>query len=92
MPSANSYLRLSDFSRRMIQLYISIVMDEPKEGYYGGQVCGPVFKEVAERCASYLNIPSDKNLESRLRHHHLRRLAFRNRSRVREIHKITMKI
>ena len=35
-----------------------------KEGYYGGQVCGPVFKEVAERCASYLNIPSDKNLES----------------------------
>jgi cell division protein FtsI/penicillin-binding protein 2 len=46
------------------QLCISIVMDEPKEGYYGGQVCGPVFKEVAERCASYLNIPSDKNMES----------------------------
>jgi cell division protein FtsI/penicillin-binding protein 2 len=41
------------------QLCISIVMDEPKEGYYGGQVCGPVFREVAERCASYLNIPSD---------------------------------
>jgi cell division protein FtsI/penicillin-binding protein 2 len=46
------------------QLCISIVMDEPKEGYYGGQVCGPIFKEVAERCASYLNIPSDKNPES----------------------------
>jgi hypothetical protein len=38
-------------------------MDEPKEGYYGGQVCGPVFKEIAERCASYLNIASDKNLQ-----------------------------
>ena len=38
-------------------------MDEPKEGYYGGQVCGPVFKDIAERCASYLNIPPDKNLE-----------------------------
>ena len=37
-------------------------MDEPKEGYYGGQVCGPVFEEIAGRCASYLNIPSDKNL------------------------------
>jgi hypothetical protein len=37
-------------------------MDEPKEGYYGGQVCGPVFREVAERCASYLNIPSEENL------------------------------
>jgi cell division protein FtsI/penicillin-binding protein 2 len=46
------------------QLCISIVMDDPKEGYYGGQVCGPVFKEIAERCASYLNIPPDKNPES----------------------------
>jgi cell division protein FtsI/penicillin-binding protein 2 len=44
------------------QLCISIVMDEPKEGYYGGQVCGPVFRDVAERCASYLNIPPDQNL------------------------------
>jgi cell division protein FtsI/penicillin-binding protein 2 len=44
------------------ELCISVVMDEPKEGYYGGQVCGPVFKDIAERCASYLNIASDKNL------------------------------
>ncbi|MBW8863931.1 MAG: penicillin-binding protein 2 [Verrucomicrobia bacterium] len=44
------------------ELCISIVMDEPKEGYYGGKVCGPVFREVAERCASYLNIPPDVNL------------------------------
>ena len=43
------------------QLCISVVMDEPKEGYYGGQVCGPVFKDIAERCASYLNIPPDRN-------------------------------
>ena len=47
------------------QLCISVVMDEPKEGYYGGQVCGPVFREIAERCASYLNIPPDKNLPGR---------------------------
>ena len=46
------------------QVCISIVMDEPKEGYYGGQVCGPVFKEIAERCASYLNIPPDQNLQT----------------------------
>jgi cell division protein FtsI/penicillin-binding protein 2 len=43
------------------ELLISVVMDEPKEGYYGGKVCGPVFKEIAERCASYLNIPPDPN-------------------------------
>lgn len=44
------------------ELCISIVMDEPKEGYYGGKVCGPVFREIAERCASYLNIPADPTL------------------------------
>jgi len=43
------------------QVCISIVMDEPKEGYYGGLVCGPVFKEIAGRCASYLNIVPDEN-------------------------------
>jgi cell division protein FtsI/penicillin-binding protein 2 len=47
------------------QLCISVVMDEPKEGYYGGQVCGPVFREIAERCASYLSIPSEDNLQQR---------------------------
>ncbi len=45
------------------QICISIVMDEPKEGYYGGLVCGPVFKDVADRCASYMNIPPDQNLQ-----------------------------
>lgn len=44
------------------QLCISVVMDEPKDGYYGGQVCGPVFRDIAERCASYLNIPPDPTL------------------------------
>jgi cell division protein FtsI/penicillin-binding protein 2 len=41
------------------EICISIVLDEPKEGYYGGQVAGPVFKEVAERAANYLNIRPD---------------------------------
>jgi cell division protein FtsI/penicillin-binding protein 2 len=44
------------------EVCISIVMDEPKEGYYGGKVCGPVFRDIAERCASYLNIPPDPTL------------------------------
>jgi cell division protein FtsI/penicillin-binding protein 2 len=43
------------------QICISIVMDSPKEGghAFGGALCGPVFREVAERCASYLNVPPD---------------------------------
>jgi hypothetical protein len=34
-------------------------MDEPKEGYYGGAVAGPVFKQIAARAAGYLNIRPD---------------------------------
>ncbi|HEX4266058.1 MAG TPA: penicillin-binding protein 2 [Verrucomicrobiae bacterium] len=41
------------------ELVISIVLDEPKEGYYGGQVAAPVFREIAERAANYLNIKPD---------------------------------
>ena len=46
------------------QICISIVMDSPKEGgrAFGGALCGPVFHEIAARCASYLNIPPDENL------------------------------
>jgi cell division protein FtsI/penicillin-binding protein 2 len=48
------------------QLCISVVMDEPKEGgkAFGGDLCGPVFKDIAERCASYLNIRPDENAEA----------------------------
>jgi cell division protein FtsI/penicillin-binding protein 2 len=41
------------------ELCISIVMDEPKKGYYGGQIAAPVFKQIAERAANYLNIRPD---------------------------------
>lgn len=41
------------------ELCISIVLDEPREGYYGGLVAGPIFRQVAERAASYLNIRPD---------------------------------
>ncbi|HEY5296573.1 MAG TPA: penicillin-binding protein 2 [Verrucomicrobiae bacterium] len=46
------------------QICISIVMDAPKEGgrAFGGALCGPVFKKIADGCASYLNIPPDENL------------------------------
>jgi len=41
------------------ELCISIVLDDPKEGYYGGQVAGPIFKEIAQISANYLNIKPD---------------------------------
>jgi cell division protein FtsI (penicillin-binding protein 3) len=45
------------------ELCISIVIDEPKNGYYGGQTAAPVFKQVAEVAANYLNIRPDFNDE-----------------------------
>ena len=41
------------------ELCISIVLDEPKQGYYGGQIAAPVFKQIAERAANYLSIRPD---------------------------------
>lgn len=42
------------------ELCISVTMDDPKKGYYGGQTAAPVFKQIAERAANYLNIrPED---------------------------------
>lgn len=41
------------------EVCISIVLDEPKGGYYGGQVAAPIFRQVAESAANYLNIRPD---------------------------------
>lgn len=42
------------------EVCISIVLDEPsKNGYYGGVVAAPVFREVARSVAGYLHIPPD---------------------------------
>jgi len=41
------------------ELCISIVMDEPRQGYYGGQTAAPLFRQVAERAANHLNIRPD---------------------------------
>jgi cell division protein FtsI/penicillin-binding protein 2 len=41
------------------ELCIAIFLDEPREGYYGGRVAAPLFKQIAEYAANYLNIPPD---------------------------------
>ena len=42
------------------ELCISVTLDEPKQGHYGGSVAGPFFKEIAEAAANYLNIRPDR--------------------------------
>src|SRR5262245_36049751 len=42
------------------ELCISVVLDEPQKGYYGGQTAAPSFKNIAEQAASYLKIRPDR--------------------------------
>lgn len=46
------------------ELCISVTMDEPKEGHYGGDTAAPAFKQIAERAANYLNIRPEDNVQS----------------------------
>lgn len=41
------------------ELCISVVLDEPHQGTYGGDTAGPVFRKIAERAAQYLSVPPD---------------------------------
>jgi len=42
------------------EICIAVTLDDPKQGYYGGQIAGPIFKQIAERAVNYLNIrPED---------------------------------
>ncbi len=43
------------------ELCISVTLDDPKQGYYGGHVAAPVFKQIAVRVANYLNIRPEDN-------------------------------
>jgi cell division protein FtsI/penicillin-binding protein 2 len=42
------------------ELCISVVLDDPEKGYYGGQTAAPVFKRIAEQTASYLKLRPDR--------------------------------
>jgi cell division protein FtsI/penicillin-binding protein 2 len=42
------------------ELCISVVLDEPKNGHYGGQTAAPFFKAIAEQAASYLKIKPER--------------------------------
>lgn len=42
------------------EVCISVMMDEPNHGYFGGQTAAPIFRQIAERTANYLGIPPDR--------------------------------
>ncbi len=44
------------------RLSMIIVLDSPKEFYYGGQACAPVFKDIARQVLRYLRVPPERQL------------------------------
>jgi len=53
----SSYIGFAPFKDpRLIGL---VIVDDPKGGYWGETVCGPVFKEVIEYALRYLNVKPD---------------------------------
>jgi cell division protein FtsI (penicillin-binding protein 3) len=44
------------------KITILVQIDEPRGMHYGGEVCGPVFKEIAQQILMQLRIPPDQDL------------------------------
>jgi cell division protein FtsI (penicillin-binding protein 3) len=47
-------------------LSMIVVLDSPKEGYYGGEVCAPVFRDIAKHVLRYLRVPPERALPARV--------------------------
>jgi cell division protein FtsI (penicillin-binding protein 3) len=53
-------------SRRPV-LSMIVVLDDPKEGfYYGGQVCAPIFRDIARQVLRYLGVAPERMPAERL--------------------------
>jgi len=48
-------------------LVVSVVLDEPRQGYYGGDVCAPLFGAVVDQIAPRLGIPADRGVANATR-------------------------
>ena len=46
------------------KLSILVILDEPKESYYGGTVAAPVFKKIAEQTLAYMRVTPDREKEA----------------------------
>jgi len=43
------------------QIAILVIIDEPREKYYGGVVAAPVFKDIAQQTLNYLNVAPESD-------------------------------
>jgi hypothetical protein len=48
------------------KIMIQVIIDNPKGSYFGGEVAAPLFKKIALKTLSYMNIPpKERNLGER---------------------------
>ncbi|HND12941.1 MAG TPA: penicillin-binding transpeptidase domain-containing protein [Pseudomonadota bacterium] len=52
---ASSFVGFAPYDDPRILLYVMV--DEPREGHYGGEVAGPIFVKVASAVLPYLGVP-----------------------------------
>jgi cell division protein FtsI (penicillin-binding protein 3) len=55
-----SFIGYAPLPRPRITVLVQI--DEPKGGYYGGEVCAPYFQKVAQESLMQLRVPPDRSL------------------------------
>jgi cell division protein FtsI (penicillin-binding protein 3) len=48
------------------RISVIVVLDEPKELYYGGQACAPVFRDIAKQVLRYLRVPPERAVPTRV--------------------------
>ena len=41
------------------KIVVSVMVNEPKNGYYGGEVAAPAFGEIASFALPYLGVPTE---------------------------------
>jgi len=46
------------------RLTMIVVLESPKEHYYGGQACAPVFRDIAKQALRYLRVPPERPIPS----------------------------
>ena len=53
------------------EIAMLVIIDEPKENYYGGIVAAPLFKKIAQQTLTYLNVaPEDETIRFRVSREH----------------------
>lgn len=58
----SSFIGFAPLPRPKITVLVQLDEPEPQKGYYGGDVCAPYFKNIAQDVLLYLRVPPDANV------------------------------